>query len=104
MDPIISKIIESDPNTYVIFFMYGCFYSERALKLLRESGVAYKGYDISTIKGGMKELLDVLNKNATLINFDVKHRTRPIIFLNGKFIGGSNELAKILTINNDTIN
>jgi glutaredoxin len=44
----------------------------------------------------MPELLKVLNKNANLINFDKNHRTKPIIFYNGKFIGGFQQLNEKL--------
>jgi glutaredoxin len=90
--PIIKKIKEADVGTYVIFFSYGCPYSMKALDLLKEKGVKYKGYDISTIKNGLPKLLEVLNENLTLVNFKPKHRTKPIIFLNNQLIGGYNEL------------
>ncbi len=94
--PIIKKIIEAEPNTYVIYFDYGCGYSMAALNLLRNKNVSYKGYDIKEINGQMNKLLDVLAQNANLINFDTNHRTKPIIFINGKFLGGYQELAKYL--------
>jgi glutaredoxin len=56
----------------------------------------YKGYDINQIKGNMPKLLSILNENANLINFDKNHRTKPIIFYNGKFIGGYQQLAEKL--------
>lgn len=99
MNPIIDKIINADRDVFVIFFTYGCHYSEQALDLLRQSNVLYKGYDISDINGQMPKLLEILNENAKLIGFDSNHRTRPIIFLNGKFIGGYNELSKLISKN-----
>ena len=95
--PIIKKITEANPDTYVIFFEYRCPYSMRALNLLKEKNAKYKGYDITTIKGEMSKLLEVLNENLSLIEFNPNHRTKPIIFLNNKFIGGYNELYNYLT-------
>lgn len=95
---IIDKITKVPGDTYVIFFVDGCPYCDNARKLLRKSGVSYKGYDISQIDGGMKKLLEVLNKNRNLLNFDPKHQTKPIIFYNGKFVGGFSELSKIIKI------
>lgn len=92
--PIINKIINASPDTYVIFFTYGCPYSERALQLLRNKHVPYKGYDINEINGNMQKLLLILNKNKDLIGFDSNHKTRPVIFLNGKFLGGYDQLSK----------
>lgn len=91
-DPIIKKIIEADKDTYVIFFVYGCGYCNRALDLIRKKKVAYKGYDINELEGKFPKLLKVLNDNAQTIGFKATHRTKPIIFKNGKFIGGMTEL------------
>lgn len=93
---IIEKIVQANPGTYVIFFIYGCPYCEKALSLLRNSNVVYKGYNINEIKGGMEYLLMILNKHKDQLYFDPSHKTKPIIFYNGKFIGGFSELSKIL--------
>lgn len=95
-NPIIKKILNADPDTYVIFFVYECPYCTRALRMLRESGLKYKGYNINDINGSMPKLLKVLNDNAELVGFNRNHRTKPIIFLNKKLIGGSDDLSKYL--------
>lgn len=92
--PVIKKIISAKPGTYVIFFVYECPYCNAALDLLRRSGAAYKGYNINHIKGGMQRLLEILNQNKELIGFNSEHTTKPIIFLNGKFLGGYDELKE----------
>ncbi|AQN68110.1 ESV128-type glutaredoxin [Saudi moumouvirus] len=94
--PIISKIVDADPNTFIIFFVPECPYCQRALGMLRNSGLAYKGYDINTINGNMPRLLDVLNQYAYLTNFNPTHATKPVIFINGQFLGGSDDLATYL--------
>ena len=93
-NPIIQKIISADPSTYIVFFVRECSYCQSALNLLRKKNIPYKGYNIDNIKDGMKGLLMVLRKNADLLNFDLDHKTKPIIFLNGKFIGGADDLSK----------
>lgn len=90
---IINKITGADANTYIIFFVPTCRYSQLALQTLRNNNLSYKGYDIGEITGGMPELLRVLNKNAALFQFDTDHKTKPIIFFNGKFIGGADDLS-----------
>lgn len=92
---IINKIVDADPTTYVIFFDYGCRYSEGALELLRKSSKEYKGYQIVDIDGGLNYLISVLNKHKSEINFDPSHKTKPVIFINKNFIGGYTELEKI---------
>ena len=93
---IINKILQAEPDTFVIFFVYECPYCQRTLELLRTNKCKYKGYNINDIAGGMPKLLKILNDNAELIQFDKNHRTKPIIFLNSKFIGGYSDLVKYL--------
>ena len=94
VNPIIKKILDAEPDTFVIFFVEECPYCQKALWLLRKNEVKYKGYNIHDIEGDMPELLRVLNENSDVIDFNKLHRTKPIIFLNKTFIGGSDSLAK----------
>lgn len=98
INSIIRKITTAQKNTFIIFFTYGCHYSEKALELLRNNKLPYKGYDINKINGRLPHLLDIFNniKYKKIISFDSNHTTKPIIFLNGKFLGGMSELAKYL--------
>ena len=94
---ILQKIIDADPKTYIIFFTKDCGYSMRALNELRKNNVAYKGYNIYDVYGKMNGLLKALTEIKDHVEFDATHTTRPIIFRNGKFIGGSDALLKILS-------
>ena len=93
----ISKITESPANTYIIFFDYGCGYSEAALNIFRSKGLNYKGYEISKISGGINELLKTFNTHRDTIVFNSGHHTKPMIFFNKKFIGGFDELNKFVS-------
>lgn len=86
---IISKIVTND--AYVIFYVPECPYSMKALNLLREKKVKYKGYNIHNL-GGMKFLLETFNENKEQINFNPDHLTKPVIFYNGKYLGGYSDL------------
>lgn len=90
----IKKITDANPDTFVIFFVDECPYCQRALALLREKKVAYKGYNIHDIKGDMPKLLEVLGENYESIGFNKNHRTKPIIFYNKKLIGGYDKLVE----------
>lgn len=92
-DNIIAKIINADPETYVIFFVYECPYCENSLELLRNKKVPYKGYDINSINGGFNKLIQTLSDNSAVIGFDINHKTKPIIFKSGHFLGGFNDLV-----------
>lgn len=94
--PIVNKIVYAEPNTYIIFYDPACGYSKKALADLRSSKKPYKGYDITQIKGGLPKLIDTLTSNAELIGFNTSHHTKPVVFYDGKFIGGSTELEKYL--------
>jgi glutaredoxin len=89
---ILAKITEAEPDTYIIFYKETCPYCRNALQILRESGVHYKGYNINKI-GQTQLLLDLFNQNKNKLGFDPAHRTIPLIFYNGKFIGGRDELV-----------
>lgn len=91
---IIDKIKKH--NTFVIFYVPDCPYCQAALNLLREKNVPYKGYNIYSINGGFPVLLDILNRNANQINYNHNHKTKPIIFYNGNFLGGYDSLNKFL--------
>ncbi len=91
-ESIINKIVDANQGTFVIFFTYDCPYCQRALQLLQQKKVNFKGYDISKINGGMNRLLSVLNQYGDEIDFDRNHRTKPIIFIDGHFIGGYDDL------------
>ena len=89
---IIDKIINNNPDTYVIFFKKTCPYCVNALNKLRQSHVKYKGYDINAIDGDVQRLLELFIKHKDQIKFDPNHKTIPIIFYNGVFIGGQDKL------------
>lgn len=96
MDPILDAILDAPQGMYVIFFSYGCPYCENALKLLNLKNVHYRGYDIDTLDGGVNHLLNVLINNADQLNYNINHHTKPIIFKNGKFLGGYDELRRVM--------
>ena len=84
------------PNTYIIFYSTYCGYSTNAVELLKSSKSQYNGYIIEDLKGGMHGLLRDLSKTSEFTGYRDSHTTRPIIFYNGKFIGGCSELKKII--------
>lgn len=93
---IIAKILEADPDTWIIFYREGCPYCDRARDKLRTSEVKYKAYDINKDIGGKNVLLKALTDHKDEINFDTTHTTVPIVFYNKIFIGGSDKLIELL--------
>ncbi|WP_277600647.1 glutaredoxin 3 [Altericroceibacterium xinjiangense] len=68
-----------------IFSKFGCGYCSRARHMLDSKGVAYEDYDV-TMGGSKKAEMLERNPNA---------RTVPQIFIDGKLIGGSDDLARL---------
>ena len=97
-DPIYRKI--NDNSGYVIFYSEWCGWSMKAVSLLEKAGVKCKGYIIDKIKGEIKGdlslLLERLKLNSEELKFDNKHKTRPLIFKDGQFIGGHDALVQHL--------
>lgn len=91
---IINRILRAPRDVFIIFYVDTCPYCRNALNFLRQRNYSYKAYDIDRIDGGMYTLLNALNQDAYLVDFDTRHRTKPLIFLNGRFVGGYNELTR----------
>jgi glutaredoxin len=89
----------NNQDIYIIFYSPWCQYSKSAIQLLEDENKSFKGYDIDNFNGGLDTLLYYLNLNKELTNFNPSHKTRPIIFYKGKFIGGFSELSTLFNNN-----
>lgn len=97
IDKFNDKILKNkDRDVFIIFYNEWCGFSRRALDLLREKNLSFKGYQVDKIKGKMPRLLDSLISKKNLTNFDENHKTVPIIFKGGNFIGGYEDLVRYL--------
>jgi glutaredoxin len=81
---------------YTVLFVNGCPYCEATIKMLQDRNIPFKSYDINKI-GGFENVHNILSENADAIRFNPSHRTKPIIFYDGKFIGGYTELNNRLS-------
>ena len=93
-DPIYKKI--KDTGGYVIFYSEWCGWSMKAVQLLKDAGVKCKGYIIDKIDGDLPFILNRLNINSKKLKFKKNHKTRPLVFKDGKFIGGHDALVEHL--------
>ncbi len=69
-------------------FMYmrsTCGYSQRAMSLLRQKGVQFETVDISAHPERRQEMIDRSNGRTTV----------PEIFINGRHIGGCDDLMEL---------
>mgnify|MGYP001434436943 CR=1 FL=1 len=88
---ILNKINNKNLD-FVIFYSDWCQYSINALNLMKEKNNSFKAYKIDKIK--IDNLLKYLKKTKDKTNFDENHKTRPIIFKKGIFLGGYTDLLK----------
>ena len=68
----------------VLFTIYGCPFCQNSVRFLRENHIPFKAFNIGNNARLMTELA-----NST------GWKTVPKIFVQGRFIGGYNELMKI---------
>lgn len=112
MTSIIDAIKKAPSNTFVIFYTMDCGYSMRALEYMEKNNISYIKKNIYAIKfksknaqkqypsdANMNLLLQVFTKNKLQLNYNILHKTRPIIFYNGLFIGGYDDLINFVNEN-----
>jgi glutaredoxin 3 len=68
-----------------IYTKFGCPYCARAKRLLEEKGVDYEEYEINSERGKREEMLERANGRTTV----------PQIFIDGRHVGGSDDLAEL---------
>ena len=68
-----------------IYTKFGCPYCARAMRLLDEKGAAYEEYEVNTMAGKREEMLERAPGRITV----------PQIFIDGRHVGGSDELAEL---------
>jgi glutaredoxin 3 len=68
-----------------IYTKFGCPYCARAKALLGQKGIEYEEYEINSIPGKRDEMLERSNGRHTV----------PQIFIDGRHVGGSDDLAEL---------
>ena len=68
-----------------IYTKFTCPYCARAKSLLEQKGVDYEEYEINSVPGKRQEMLGRANGRTTV----------PQIFIDGRHIGGSDDLAEL---------
>lgn len=93
-----SKIKEYEKtNIYVIFYMDGCPFSKGALEFFEKNKMSYKAYQITRMPHDkLPKLLNCLAESSAETGFKQSHKTLPIIFYQGEFVGGFSDLKKML--------
>lgn len=82
-------------NEWTILYSPWCGYSKSALQLLKSNKISHQAIDIENIHGSIVEIRTALSRDKT-IEFPYDYSTRPMIFHNGKWLGGFTELKEYL--------
>ena len=77
---------------YTVYHKIGCPYCENTKKLIINNKLKYRLYDVDEF-GGIENVVTMLKKNGYKIG---NHKTVPIVFGDGEFIGGNNEFEKFI--------
>lgn len=91
-------LLYKNKDIYIVFYSKSCPFCVKAIDLLKDKDLAYKKYNLDKIRGGLQRVLEELSKNKDRTEFDPDHKTKPIIFHKGKFVGGYTELANSLDV------
>lgn len=95
VDKLYKKIVKNS-NKVVLFGLSYCGYCKSAIKFLKKKDVPFKYYQIDKYYDVFFYILNKLIEVHPELAFDTNHKTFPVIFINGKFIGGYSDLIKIL--------
>ena len=89
-------LLHKNEDMYIIFYTPTCKFSINAINLLKQKNKSFKGYNVDKIKGGFDKLLQYLNIEKKNTGYIESHKTKPVIFHKGKFIGGFTELQSYI--------
>jgi glutaredoxin len=93
LDQLVHTIKSSE---LVILYSPWCGYSKNALQLLNKNHISHTSIDFDHIGATMDGVRERLSKEKSL-KFPASYSTRPMVFMNGKFIGGYSELKDKLS-------
>jgi glutaredoxin len=80
-------------NDIVIIYREDCYYSKKARKYLRESGLDFVEIDIDKIDATPMEIREQLSEEFPDFRM---YRTLPMVFFKGQFKRGADELPSVL--------
>ena len=87
------KIVNT--NKIVIFGLLTCGYCKATIKYLEDKKISFKFYNIKDYYLIFFKILHNVIKNHPELKINMNHHTIPVIFSNGKFIGGYSDLIQI---------
>lgn len=84
-------------NSFVTLYVYNlCGYSNKAIALCKKHKLKHKVHDMDKL-GGKETVINEL-KQMKMIPRNSQHKTAPIVFIDGVFVGGCDQLERIINI------
>jgi len=81
---------------YTIYIKRNCFHSNTAVRAAKATGEKCVVIDIEKYKSSIDQVVAKLKKHG-FMHESVRHTTVPIVFIDGKYIGGNRELQQKLS-------
>lgn len=85
--------IDENKNTYLIFGLSTCGYCKKAILYVKENNISFKYYEMDKYYKIFIPILKKLSNMKPSLEIKPEHDTFPVIFRNGKFIGGYTDLT-----------
>ena len=99
MDSKVKKLykkITNENKEIVMFGLSDCIYCKKTLQLLKKNKITYKYYSIDDYFNLFFKVLVEVAKYFPNFEINIDHKTVPVIFYKGKFIGGFTEISQYL--------
>jgi glutaredoxin len=76
----------------LIFGLESCSYCKNSIAYAKEQNLQFKYYSVDKHYNYFMNIIEKLSELEPSLNISADHKTFPVIFYNGKFIGGYNDL------------
>jgi glutaredoxin len=86
--------IKFNNDTFLIFGLDSCTYCKKTLEFVNKNSLQFKYYSMDKYYPIFIPILQKLSELDNKLNIDQSHRTFPVIFYNGKFVGGYSSLIE----------
>ena len=98
MDRKINKLYEKINNNkdIIVFGLLNCMYCKKTIEILKKNNINFRYYPIDKYFKLFFKILQKLNELYPNLNINTSHKTVPVIFYKKKFVGGYNEISKII--------
>jgi len=91
MSMFYDKII-NNKHFYIVFGIDNCSYCKKTIDWLYANDKSFKYYNITKYRSIFINILKKINEYDPQLAINMNHETFPVIFYNGKFIGGYTDI------------